>query len=61
MSPEGASRTTEAARLANCEINLTTIPPPSEYPTIEKHEGPVQANGEEARTNNMTVEKNVDD
>lgn len=48
MSPEGASRTSEATMRGNVAAKLAAMPPPSEYPTRLKPLSPVHGSGDEA-------------
>lgn len=52
---------TDETRLGKYETKLTTIPPPREYPRMEKDEGPAQTIGEEASTIRMIVVKKAED
>lgn len=51
---------TDETRLVKKEAKLTAIPPPSEYPMIQKEDGLVQDNEEEAITKSMMILKKTE-
>ncbi len=49
---------TEEIRLGKHEAKFTAMPPPREYPKMEKELGPVHEREEEASTKKMVAMKN---